>query len=89
MRLTEWAEDDERQFGIVKHEMANYELGEYVFDDIHVNTLEGFFSIFKRGMRGLSALWRRPTNGKITKVDNAAIASKLPRPPQSTISPRT
>ena len=27
--------------------------GEYVRDDIHTNTVEGFFSIFKRGMRGI------------------------------------
>ena len=28
-------------------------LGEYVKGDIHTNTIEGFFSIFKRGMKGV------------------------------------
>ena len=27
--------------------------GEYVRDDVHTNTAEGYFSIFKRGMRGV------------------------------------
>jgi hypothetical protein len=26
---------------------------EYVRDDVHANTVEGVFSIFKRGMRGV------------------------------------
>lgn len=28
-------------------------IGQYVKGDIHSNTVEGFFSIFKRGMRGV------------------------------------
>ena len=27
--------------------------GEYVRGEVHTNTLEGFYSIFKRGMRGI------------------------------------
>lgn len=34
------------------HEMVNHSIGEYVRGDVHVNTLEGYFSIFKRGMKG-------------------------------------
>lgn len=35
------------------HEMVNHAAKEYVRGDIHTNTIEGFFSIFKRGMRGV------------------------------------
>ena len=34
--------------GVVKHQS-----GEYVRGEIHTNTIEGFFSIFKRGMKGV------------------------------------
>jgi len=41
---------------IAKHESVNHSIGEYArkTDDgsVHVNTLEGFFSVFKRGMIG-------------------------------------
>lgn len=39
-----------------KHQQVNHSLGEYVFkhdNEIHTNTVEGFFSIFKRGMKGV------------------------------------
>jgi len=35
-----------------KHETVNHERDEYVRGDVHTNTIEGYFSIFKRGMRG-------------------------------------
>jgi transposase-like protein len=35
------------------HETVSHKRGEYVRDDVHTNTIEGFFSIFKRGMRGV------------------------------------
>ncbi|HEV2561104.1 MAG TPA: IS1595 family transposase [Rhizomicrobium sp.] len=38
--------------GIAKHESVNHSVGEYARDGVHVNTLEGFFSVFKRGMVG-------------------------------------
>ena len=34
------------------HNTTLYGAGEYVRGDIHTNTVEGVFSIFKRGMRG-------------------------------------
>lgn len=34
------------------HETVKHSTGEYVRDDIHTNSAEGYFSIFKRGMRG-------------------------------------
>jgi transposase-like protein len=35
------------------HGRVNHKAGEYVRGRIHTNTVEGFFSIFKRGMRGI------------------------------------
>jgi transposase-like protein len=35
------------------HETVTHSHGEYVRDDIHTNSVEGFFSIFKRGMKGV------------------------------------
>jgi hypothetical protein len=37
----------------VSHESVNHSKDEYVRGDAHVNTAEGFFSIFKRGMVGV------------------------------------
>jgi ISXO2-like transposase domain len=34
-------------------EFASHEIVEYVRGDCHVNTLENFFSVFKRGMKGV------------------------------------
>jgi hypothetical protein len=35
------------------HETVTHSHGEYVRGDIHTNSVEGYFSIFKRGMRGI------------------------------------
>ena len=35
------------------HETVLHSAGEYVRGDVHTNTAEGYFSIFKRGMRGV------------------------------------
>jgi transposase-like protein len=35
------------------HETVKHSAGEYVRDDVHTNSAEGYFSIFKRGMRGV------------------------------------
>jgi transposase-like protein len=35
------------------HETVKHSVGEYVRDDVHTNSAEGYFSIFKRGMRGV------------------------------------
>jgi hypothetical protein len=39
--------------GFAEHGVVQHGAGEYVRDDIHTNTLEGCFSIFKRGMKGI------------------------------------
>jgi transposase-like protein len=36
-----------------KHEKVNHFQGEYVRGEVHTNTVEGYFSIFKRGMKGV------------------------------------
>ena len=35
------------------HESVRHTAGEYVRGDVHTNSAEGYFSIFKRGMRGV------------------------------------
>ena len=37
---------------VTSHESVKHSAGEYVRGDVHTNTIEGYFSIFKRGMRG-------------------------------------
>lgn len=39
--------------GVMPHETANHSQGEYVRDDVHTNTVEGFFSLLKRGIYGV------------------------------------
>jgi transposase-like protein len=41
------------QLGPDQHEMVDHSIGEYVRGDVHTNTLEGYYSIFKRGMKGV------------------------------------
>jgi transposase-like protein len=36
-----------------KHESINHSIGEYVRGDAHTNTIEGYFSILKRGIHGV------------------------------------
>jgi transposase-like protein len=39
--------------GFAKHSRVDHSIDEYVRGEAHVNTLEGYFSIFKRGMKGV------------------------------------
>lgn len=36
-----------------KHDFVRHGMGEYGRGEIHTNTIEGYFSIFKRGMKGV------------------------------------
>jgi len=36
-----------------KHESVNHTIGEYVRGNVHTNTIEGYFSIMKRGINGV------------------------------------
>jgi transposase-like protein len=38
---------------VFEHDTVKHSAGEYVRDWVHTNSLEGYFSIFKRGMRGI------------------------------------
>ncbi len=40
------------KFNVAKHEMVNHTDGEYVRGEAHTNTLESYYSVFKRGMKG-------------------------------------
>jgi transposase-like protein len=42
-----------RPMPFASHETVNHLEDEYVRGDVHTNTIEGFFSIFKRGMNGV------------------------------------
>ena len=35
------------------HDFVRHGIGEYVRGEVHTNTIEGYFSIFKRGMKGV------------------------------------
>jgi hypothetical protein len=39
-------------FNVAEHQMVNHMDGEYVRGDVHTNTLESYYSVFKRGMKG-------------------------------------
>jgi len=50
--------DESRLYNIAKwrfakHETVKHSADEYVRGDVHTNTVEGYFSIFKRGMKGV------------------------------------
>ena len=50
--------DESRLYGdammhFADHQTVKHSIGEYVRDEVHTNTIEGAFSIFKRGMRGI------------------------------------
>jgi hypothetical protein len=42
-----------RRYPVASHEMVDHSKGEYGRGDVHVNTLEGYFALFKRGMKGV------------------------------------
>ncbi|WP_375458439.1 IS1595 family transposase [uncultured Enterovirga sp.] len=50
--------DESRLYGEVKghfgeHLTVHHSSGEYVRGEVHTNTIEGYFSVFKRGMKGI------------------------------------
>ena len=50
--------DEAGQYGKLKDDFASHEfvrhgVGEYVRGDVHTNSAEGFYSVFKRGMKGV------------------------------------
>ena len=88
----------EREGHAARHFTINHERGEYVSPgrdawvqgDIHTNTVEGYFSVFKRGMRGtyqhcgekhlhryLAEFDFRYNNRKALGVEDEARAAKM------------
>lgn len=58
LRSTHLMTDNARAYQFMKrefagHETVNHSIAEYARGLVHTNTIEGFFSIFKRGMRGI------------------------------------
>ncbi len=50
--------DEAKQYGKLGSEFADHDFtthskGNYVRGNVHTNTIEGYFSIFKRGMKGV------------------------------------
>jgi hypothetical protein len=50
--------DESRIYGdayahVAKHESVKHSAGEYVRGDVHINSAEGYFGLFKRGMKGV------------------------------------
>lgn len=71
------------------HDVVTHGIGEYVRGDAHTNTIEGYFSIFKRGMKGvyqhcgsdhlkryLAEFDFRYNERSITDAERAAVALK-------------
>jgi transposase-like protein len=57
-RETRLHTDESKLYGdaadmFASHETVKHTAKEYVRGDVHVNSMEGYFSIFKRGMRGI------------------------------------
>lgn len=51
--VTDGSSSYKRFMPVGQHESVDHSKGEYVRGDVHTNTLEGFFSIFKRGLVGV------------------------------------
>jgi transposase-like protein len=57
-RETRLHTDESRIYGdalkhVADHETVCHSVGEYVRGDVHTNSAEGYFSVFKRGMKGV------------------------------------
>ncbi len=53
LRTDEWKTYTGLGWNFASHKTVNHHKDEYVRGDVHTNTIEGFFSIFKRGMKGV------------------------------------
>ena len=53
LRTDEWTIYKGLGWNFASHESVNHSKDEYVRGNVHTNTIEGYFSIFKRGMKGV------------------------------------
>ena len=51
--MTDTASEFRNMKGFASHDMVNHTAEEYVRGSVHTNTVEGYYSIFKRGMKGV------------------------------------
>ena len=51
--MTDTASEFRNMKGFASHDMVNHTAEEYVRGHVHTNTVEGYYSIFKRGMKGV------------------------------------
>ena len=52
--------------GFASHETVAHGKDEYVRGDVYTNTVEGYFSVFKRGMKGVDD--RERTDAALTGI---------------------
>jgi len=53
MMTDEWSGYYSLDDHFASHESVSHKADEYVRGDVHTNTVEGYYSIFKRGMKGV------------------------------------
>src|SRR5437016_4851880 len=53
MMTDEWSGNFSLGDHFASHESVSHKDEEYARGDVHTNTIEGYFSIFKRGMKGV------------------------------------
>lgn|GEM_PF-4580836 len=73
---------------VASHEMVDHHKFEWVHDGVHTNTLEGFFSVLKRGLVGvyqrvdakpLTAIWRSSISARTPARSWASMMRSAPR----------
>jgi hypothetical protein len=57
MRAASIGRSEKNSPAIASHKTVVHSIGEYVRGDAHTNTVEGYFSIFKRGIYGVYHLY--------------------------------
>ena len=80
--------DGEGQYRILgplfaQHETVNHGIGEYVRGDAHTNTVEGYFSILKRGIMGT---YHHVSAAAFEAVSRASSISDTTSAPRSSVS---
>jgi len=69
------------------HETVKHSEEEYVRGEAHTNTVEGFFSVFKRGMVGVYQHCNDATSGICTATSPNSISASTPAPSSGSMTP--